>query len=197
MSKNSRDVFVTHRMSGKRFEGHRVPVDTLADLAAYQALIIDLARTLFLHREKVEIRVVGMGLYDANDRLASITSVRDISTVDEGATNPDLDVKARLEQLASLGPGWLDGVGEAPDAEGLTWLAEFLHDAELTGLTRPHLYPTPEGGVQAEWSLPDAVEVSATFDLRGRRANLLGVYTRNGPPQRRSSTSRCPNQGPN
>src|SRR6267142_2511172 len=51
------DLFVTHIMRGKRFEEHRVPVEALGDLAAYQELITDLARDLFLRGHQGRIRV--------------------------------------------------------------------------------------------------------------------------------------------
>jgi hypothetical protein len=133
-----------------------------------------------LHTGRVEVRIVGTGMFDAEDHLEHVVAVRDISTVDEGVDNPELDIDARLGELASLSTGWLDGSGGALNREGLQWLAEFLHAAEISGLKRPHLYPTPEGGVQAEWSLPNDAEVSAVFDLSTRKASLLGIYTHNG-----------------
>ena len=63
--------------------------------------------------------------------------------------------------------GWLDGQGCAPDRDGLAWLAERFERNWPSDLPSPYLYPTVEGGVQAEWSLPP-VEVSLEIDLATR-----------------------------
>jgi hypothetical protein len=64
-----------------------------------------------------------------------------------------LDVRTRLTEFKLLRAGWLDGVGVAPSPEGLDWLAAAFEQHWLSDLPRPHLYPTAEGGVRAEWSL--------------------------------------------
>jgi len=64
-----------------------------------------------------------------------------------------LDITDRLEALGELDDGWLNGVGRAPDRAALCRLADAFERHYDRGLPAPWLYPTAEGGVQAEWTL--------------------------------------------
>ena len=91
----------------------------------------------------------------------------------EKALHP-LDVPARLDEFRALRDGWADGMqyagdwgngyGKAPSPAGLDWLAaaftrHYPQDAPL-----PHTYPTPEGGIQMEWSY-GSQDISLEIDL--------------------------------
>lgn len=56
----------------------------------------------------------------------------------------------RLEELATLEEGWLDGRGDAIS----THLIQLVRDRllGLEGMPKPLLYPTPEGGIIVEWT---------------------------------------------
>lgn len=66
------------------------------------------------------------------------------------------ELRNRLNQLRTLPDGWLDGDGQSISAgllarvEGHVWRL-----IEIAKVDRPYLYPTPEGGVLAEWDLRD------------------------------------------
>ena len=74
-----------------------------------------------------------------------------------------MDIDRRLDELRELEDGWADGMqaasdwgngyGKAPCAEGLDWLAAQFTAHYDEELPKPYLYPMPEGGVQAEWSI--------------------------------------------
>ena len=64
-----------------------------------------------------------------------------------------LDVTARLDELRAMPDGWLDGHGKALSHAGLDWLAASFQRYFPDDLPLPHVYPTPDGGVEAEWSL--------------------------------------------
>jgi hypothetical protein len=81
----------------------------------------------------------------------------------------------RLEELAELKDGWLDGQGIAPAADKLRWLASCFDRYFAPSLCLPYLYPTAEGGIQAEWSLPDHWEVTLEIDLVTQRASYQAV----------------------
>ena len=85
-----------------------------------------------------------------------------------------LDIGARLDELRLLKDGWLEGKGKAPPAEGLDWLetACNLHYPDKTPL--PHLYPTPEGGIRAEWS-SDRWDLSLDIHLADKRGTWHGL----------------------
>ena len=94
----------------------------------------------------------------------------------KNAINP-LNVRDRLEELRQLQDGWADGMqdaadwgngyGKAPVHGGLSWLADEFDRRYPDDIPLPYTYPTPEGGVQLEWSLGDC-EASLEIDL-GRR----------------------------
>ncbi len=75
----------------------------------------------------------------------------------------------RLDKLRSLKDGWLDGRGKAPDAKGLDWLANEFENQYPDELPLPYLYPTAEGGVQAEWTL-SKTEISLDINLVEHKA---------------------------
>jgi len=81
-------------------------------------------------------------------------------------------VPARLDHLRGIKDGWLDGCGLAPSPEGLDWLERCLdglaqcYDSRFDfALPSPYLYPTAEGGVQAEYSF-GPYEITLEIDLR-------------------------------
>ncbi len=114
-------------------------------------------------------RVAAVGpLEDLWQQKSKDQSLEDTSAADA------LDIARQLEDMKYLEDGWADGMqsatewgeqyGVAPSHKGLDWLAVQFHAHYARSLPRPYLYPTPEGGVQAEWSL-GANEVSLEVDL--------------------------------
>ena len=101
----------------------------------------------------------------------------------ELATAP-LDVAAQLADLARLEDGWLDGEGCAPDRDGLAWLADRFERCWPRDLPLPYLYPTPEGGVLAEWSLPP-YEASLEVDLGARTGEWHALNLETGTDETR------------
>lgn len=99
----------------------------------------------------------GIGKYDQQERLVSLLSVEEVAVLDP------LDVPSRLDEFRELRDGWLDGEGVAPSPDFLNWLTENFVQNYPDDLQLPHVYPTVEGGVQAEWSLLSH-EVSLSID---------------------------------
>jgi hypothetical protein len=97
--------------------------------------------------------------------------MRAVQSIKRVAPPDPLNTTLRLEELAGLDDGWLDGKGRAPAKEKLDWLAKSFETRFDPSLPLPRLYPTAEGGVQAEWSLNDW-EVSLEIDLETQQ----GVY---------------------
>ena len=62
-----------------------------------------------------------------------------------------LDIFAQIENLRSLKDGWLDGEGKAPDHKELERFAQLFDKHWIESLPLPYIYPTCEGGIQAEW----------------------------------------------
>ena len=110
------------------------------------------------YRNNRKIMIRGIGRYSRNEKLLSINSVEHASILE------DLDPGARLEEFKTLRNGWLDGKGIAPAPKDLDWLIAAFQSHYPDGLPLPYLYPTAEGGVQAEWSLK-GWELSLEIDV--------------------------------
>ena len=85
------------------------------------------------------------------------------------------DVKTRLDDLAKLSAGWLDGKSEPLDPAALHVLAQDFDTYFDPDLPLPYLYPTAEGGIQAEWTLRDW-EVSLKIQLPARAAQYQALH---------------------
>lgn len=115
------------------------------------------------------VLIQGVAKKDRQDHLKEFETVEHVSPLDP------LDVTLRLEELASLKDGWLDGKGKAPIPEKLQQLA-VLFDANFDAdLPLPHLYPTPEAGIQAEWSLGDW-EVTLEINLETQLGDYQSLH---------------------
>ena len=99
------------------------------------------------YRDEIKVFVQGIGRYDQQDRMQGIASIEQINVLDP------LDIPARLDEFRSMDDGWLEGEGLAPSPDGLDWLSCQCERYFEDDLPLPHVYPTPEGGVEAEWSL--------------------------------------------
>ena len=124
--------------------GTRVP----APLAAQHLTTVLEAFNGFQQGTRVQVR--GIGRFNRNERLQGLAEVEHIGILDPN------DVAARLDDLRGIKNGWLDGRGFAPSSQGLDWLARCFASYYPDALPPPYLYPTAEGGVQAEWSLGDS-----------------------------------------
>ena len=110
------------------------------------------------YRQDTRVLLKGIGKYDRQNRLVGVELFEHISLLDP------LDIPARLDEFRDMKDGWLEGEGVAPSLDGLNWLAAGFDRHFPDDLPLPYLYPTPEGGVQAEWSLSEN-EISLEVDL--------------------------------
>lgn len=109
------------------------------------------------YKRGTRVLVQGIGTYNRQNKLLGIESVSDVSLLE------DLDVPAQLDDMRALRGGWLDGQGDAPDGQFLDWLSTTFDRVFPGDLPLPRAYPTPEGGVQFEWS-PGPCDVSLQID---------------------------------
>ena len=126
------------------------------------------------------IRVTGTGIYDAEDRLLRVSEATDITATEEGdvpSGRPGcrIPIMEQVQSLQALQDGWLDGEGRAFTDEELAWSSRLL-DGIVSGfdLATPYIYPTPEGGVRAEWSRPQW-EISAELDWEKKHSEVRAV----------------------
>jgi hypothetical protein len=115
------------------------------------------------------VRVSGTGIYDAEGKLLRVAQATDVSAAEEGdvaSGRPGcrIPVDEQVDSLRGLQDGWLDGAGRALENETLAWSAKLLRGiVDGFNLATPHIYPTPEGSVRAEWSR-SRWEISAELD---------------------------------
>ena len=110
------------------------------------------------YRSNTRVLLQGVGRYNRQNRLVGIESVEHVALLDP------LDVSARLDEFRGLRDGWLEGGGQAPDHDGLDWLAESFEQQFPSDLPLPYLFPTEDGGVQAEWEI-DSNSISLDVNL--------------------------------
>jgi hypothetical protein len=115
-----------------------------------------------------KVLVRGLADYDLNDQAVRVAETQHIELLDPN------DVVARCEELAQLRDGWLDGEGKAPTKAGLHSFLAAWNGADTEALPLPFIYPTPEGGVQMEWT-HGGWEISAEVELNSLKAELVAV----------------------
>lgn len=93
---------------------------------------------------------------------------------DPVSASASLRIRARLDSMRNLEDGWLEGAGIAPNVGGLDWLAEAFARQYPEQTPRPYLYPTAEGGVQAEWSFT-GWRASLEVDLSSHGGNWFAL----------------------
>lgn len=137
----------------------------------FQASMADTILRAMHEHTTAQVKVVGIGLFDKNDVLQRFDEVMHITPVDSGQ-----DLLIRVRQLMGLSKGWLgQGEGEPLDASGAEWAADVLRKlAQKSAIGAPAVYPTPDGGLQAEWTSTEW-EVSMTFNLASKAAFLQAV----------------------
>ena len=114
--------------------------------------------TLNHYKNHARMLVRGIGKYDQDDRLAHMESISHVSVLRQ------LDMSAQLDEFRSMKKGWLDGDGIALDHKGLDWLSNIFERYYPDDATLPHTYPTPDGGIDMEWSIGSR-EIGLEIDL--------------------------------
>jgi hypothetical protein len=139
-------------------DGHRVD-------APISAQLLDGVLEAFNgYKSGSRVLLKGVGRFNRQQRLLGLDSVEHMTLLDP------LDVRARLDELRALKAGWLDGEGEPLPAEGLMWLADAFDQLYPEDLQSPFLYPTPESGIQAEWS-EGSKDATLAIDLKSHVAH--------------------------
>jgi hypothetical protein len=110
---------------------------------------------------------------DNGDNILAVENITRIETLDAR------DVPARLEALALLRAGWLDGQGMALPREGLKWLSREWAASWPEDLPLPYVYPMPSGDVQLEWT-SDTVSTSAEINTQTKNIGVLSANIADG-----------------
>ncbi len=87
-------------------------------------------------------------------------------------------VLARLDEFRPLRDGWLAGRGRAPSHAGLDWLSNAFDHRYPDDLSPPYVYPTAEGGIQAEWTFgPWEITLEVDLDNHDGSWHALNLET--------------------
>lgn len=110
------------------------------------------------------LAISGVGVFNAAGTLIRVASLTDVDELDDPDAPAIMD--KRLDELAELKAGWLDGDGEPPANAALGQAKRLLGELIMGGAPRPQIFPTLEGGVQAEWAA-NGNEISIAFEPDG------------------------------
>jgi hypothetical protein len=120
------------------------------------------------YQDKARILVHGIQI---QTRTGSVKAFKDIEYVE---SLEELDISTRLEEISLLSDGWLDGKGRGFNKETLKALVELFEHGYPDRLPLPYLYPTAEGGIQAEWD-GSSWSVSLEIELPQLQAKYHGL----------------------
>jgi hypothetical protein len=117
----------------------------------------DLGRVTVSEFGRRWVLVKGIASLDVNQQLLRIEDAETVEPLDA------LDPLVQLEQLRQLPAGWMDGEGLPPGSELLSLVGQWLEEHQHDDGEPPRLYPTAEGGVEAEWRI-GRLDLSIEFD---------------------------------
>lgn len=101
-------------------------------------------------RKTQRVRLIGTGLYDRSERLRRLLDVSIVYNDDE----PSQPFDQRLDEIAQAEEGWYEPGNPAPTPAAVEAMRDFVRFAVLeVGTHAPYLYPLPDGGVGAEWTI--------------------------------------------
>ncbi len=69
--------------------------------------------------------------------------------------NNRITIETRINELRKVKDGWCQGGGVAPPCKDIDWILNHFTHAYPAELPSPYFYPTPDGGIQVEWSIGD------------------------------------------
>jgi hypothetical protein len=122
------------------------------------------------YQEHTKVILQGVARYNRFNKIRKMDSIEHVNILDPN------DVGARIQELKGLKDGWLDGEGVAPSDQDLDWMLEFLNKEYPDELPLPYIFPTPEGGVQLEWTI-GSYDVSLDVDLSEKTAAWNEIHT--------------------
>jgi hypothetical protein len=117
-----------------------------------------------------KVYLEGIGKFNDKGRLLSIEEVHDIQLLDS------LDLGARIDELSHLEDGWMDGTGPGIDQKGAERVSELFASNYDCTLPPPHIFPTEDGELQAEWST-SGYEIILRIDLEDASGQLFVINT--------------------
>jgi len=139
----------------RRVDGSIVPAPV--DVVTFE----EVKEALAPSGEGPQVSVRGVGVFDrTSEQLVRFDSVHELMAEDTEESVQE------LVAASTVAAGWLDDGGLATDPEVLQRTTSLLDAIVLQGVPAPRVFPVPDGGMQAEWTLGDR-EVSVTVEPGG------------------------------
>jgi hypothetical protein len=124
-------------------------------------------------RTTQRVRLIGTGLYDRSERLRRLVDVSIVYNDDE----PRQPFDERLNEIARAEEGWYEPGNPSPTPGAVEAMRNFVKLAVLeVGAHAPYLYPLPDGGVGAEWTI-GTWEASANIAPDGSAVEFHAINT--------------------
>jgi hypothetical protein len=135
---------VNHRYTLRTRDGLRVEAAFTADQRKALVEALDM---------RPIVRISLYGKFIGSGSSIKFEEVREFDSVDDERATEVQALWERLSTLAELSDGWLDGDGLAPTELALALARQVLARllVEAPAIERPKVFPTLDGGVQAEW----------------------------------------------
>jgi hypothetical protein len=118
--------------------------------------------------QRLDVSLRAVAVFDRQDRIQRVNEILELTSFE--SVRP---FTTRLAELTELRAGWLDGGGQPVSERAQTSASVLRQLLEQYEVPVPFLYPTPEGGLQAEWSILAGEEVTATLEPDG---SILWVW---------------------
>lgn len=116
----------------------------------------------------IHARVKGIGVFDVNDRLGSIIEIDQLECL------PHYGLVSKIDALAALSDGWLEGHGIAPRNEDLNWLSNEVAKNFPEALEYPSVAPSEDGHVILEWIRPQS-RIELEFNFTDKKIELYAT----------------------
>lgn len=110
------------------------------------------------------VSVLGIGTYDAWDRLQKVIAVDSLEITKNHA------ISTKFDEIFQLQDGWFEGSGLAPDADALLRVSEKLIADYPDKLPLPLISPKQDGNLLLEWMAEG--DPSLDIDLASARASF-------------------------
>jgi hypothetical protein len=115
-------------------------------------------------RPRHQVTFKGIAAFDSFDALQKVVSVESLEI------QRNYELVRRLDELAELQDGWLDGDGVALDPDQLASVSEKFATHYPERVPLPVIVPTPEGNLLLEWAF--AGHPSVDINLLGTKAEF-------------------------
>ncbi|WP_421084193.1 hypothetical protein [Rothia nasimurium] len=109
----------------------------------------DLFRSLLPHLNKVEEGSALRLICDYRLVFGGVEKITDVYDIEVFIAR-DSPWSERMFELIFLRQGWVDGQGKAVVMDTAELAMKVLEGAQKAGYSLPHIFPTPEGGIQLE-----------------------------------------------